>query len=442
MASSFKGPSFLTFHGKKYDPTFDWHEEDRLLQDPRTHAPYRHVDTKGAIWTMLVAYGILTVYGKMFIGMCMGKLCDVEKSAWTALSRSIKNIINEAVFGTFFEALLSPETHEYKDLQLLLALAENFWDTTCTFHFPCIGEVMLTPYDFSVITDLRLGGERILVNDSFTPVELKKLLSVVPSRMRSNNIPLSWLCESIPHCETAAKGAHMFMLLFVGTFLCLDLGNTVNLRYLESLKRVGQIRNYDWGGMAYASQMHFMTQLSRQSLSSLVGAPFVWQVRFENFLAMCKLWEIILVCGLDYGLAFLILGFFVILQMKLDPWARCEGYAECEQALELNGCQALFECGHGRYWYIGDRVLPQVRHVHPPKTIPVPFCPSVRFADFLTDVEIAKARAGFVIPGTVGSYSEFIETFLQGCLVGRMVDVDLVEESVWMIGGLQSLART
>ena len=38
---------------------------------------------------------------------------------------------------------------------------------------------MLTLYDFSVITDLRFGGERILVNDSLTSAELKKLLGVV-----------------------------------------------------------------------------------------------------------------------------------------------------------------------------------------------------------------------------------------------------------------------
>ena len=148
------------------------------------------------------------------------------KSAWAALSPNIKNIINEAGFGTFFEALL-------------------------------------TPYDFSVITGLRLGGKRILVNDSFTSTELKKLLGVVPSKMRSNNIPLSWLYESIPQCETVAKGACMFMLLFIGTFLCPDLGNIVNMRYLESLRKIEQIQNYDWGGMTYATLMQFMTQLSR-----------------------------------------------------------------------------------------------------------------------------------------------------------------------------------
>ena len=112
------------------------------------------------------------------------------KNMWKALSPNIKNIINEAGFGTFFEAPLNQETHEYKDLQLLLTLAKRFWDTTCTFHFPSIGEVMLTPYDFSIITCLRLGGKRIRVNDSLTSTEIKKLLGVVPSRMKSKNVPL------------------------------------------------------------------------------------------------------------------------------------------------------------------------------------------------------------------------------------------------------------
>ena len=75
-------------------------------------------------------------------------------------------------------------------------------------------------YDFFVITGLRLGGKRILVNDSLNLVELKKLLGVVSSRIRINNIPLSWLCENIPQCKIVAKGARMFMLHFIGTFLC------------------------------------------------------------------------------------------------------------------------------------------------------------------------------------------------------------------------------
>ena len=139
---------------------------------------------------------------------------------------------------------------------------------------------MLTPYDFSIIIGLRLGGKRILVNDSLTSTELKKLLGVVPSRMKSNNVPLSWLYESIPQCEIVANGARMFILLFIGTFLCPDLSSTVNLHYSGSLRKIEHLRHYDWSGMAYATLMHFMTQLSRRSLSSLGGAPFVWQVIF------------------------------------------------------------------------------------------------------------------------------------------------------------------
>ena len=96
---------------------------------------------------------------------------------------------------------------------------------------------MLTPYDFSVITGLRLGGERIRVNDSLTSTEIKKLLGVVPSKMKSKNIPLSWLCENILQCDTVAKGARMFMLLFIGSFLCPVLGNTINLLYLWSFEK-------------------------------------------------------------------------------------------------------------------------------------------------------------------------------------------------------------
>ena len=88
---------------------------------------------------------------------------------------------------------------------------------------------------------------------------------------------------------------------------------------------------------------------------------------------------------------------FVIFQMNFNPWAGCEGYAKCEQALELNGRQVLFECGHGKYQYLGDRVLPQVKHLYPPATIPTPPCRIVWLADFLADEEIARAHDGYFV---------------------------------------------
>ena len=110
---------------------------------------------------------------------------------------------------------------------------------------------------------------------------------------------------------------------------------------------------------------------------------------------------------------------FVIFQMKLNPWVGCEGYVECERALELNSRQVLFESGHEKYWYLNDRVLPQVEHVYPPATIPAHPCHTIRLADLLANEEIARARDGYIVVGAKGDYFEFVRDHLQGCLVGR-----------------------
>ena len=60
MASYSKGSSFLAFHGNKYHPTFDWKDDDGLLQDPKTHASYCHVDTK-------VSFSLVSLLGKMLL---------------------------------------------------------------------------------------------------------------------------------------------------------------------------------------------------------------------------------------------------------------------------------------------------------------------------------------------------------------------------------------
>ena len=123
---------------------------------------------------------------------------------------------------------------------MLLALSERFWDTTCTFHFLGTGEVVLTPYDFFVITNLRLGGERIKVNDFLTLKEIKRLLGVVvPSKLKSKNVSLMWLYEDIKSYKIVAMNTRMFMLFFIGTFLCLELGSTMRWRYLWSLRDIG-----------------------------------------------------------------------------------------------------------------------------------------------------------------------------------------------------------
>ena len=99
--------------------------------------------------------------------------------------------------------------------------------------------MMLTPYDFSAITGLKLGGERIKVNDSITLAQIRGLLGVMPPKIKSKNVPLMWLYSNIDKCEIIAIDTRMFILLFIGTLLRLDLGSTVNLHYLWSLRDSG-----------------------------------------------------------------------------------------------------------------------------------------------------------------------------------------------------------
>ena len=105
-------------------------------------------------------------------------------------------------------------------------------------------------------------------------------MGALPPKIRSKNVPLMWLYSNIDNCQTIETNTHMFMIIFIGTLLCPDLGSTVSLRYLWSLRDIGQIKNYDWSDMAYVTFLHFITQLSWCRLSSLRGVPFVWQVRF------------------------------------------------------------------------------------------------------------------------------------------------------------------
>ena len=96
----------------------------------------------------------------------------------------------------------------------------------------------MTPYDFLAIAGFKLSGERIEVINSISLVEIKGLLGVMPPKVRSKNVPLMWLYSNIDKYETIATGTHMFMLLFIGSLLYPNLGSTVSLRYLRSLRDI------------------------------------------------------------------------------------------------------------------------------------------------------------------------------------------------------------
>jgi len=115
-------------------------------------------------------------------------------------------------------------TTKYKGLQLIMALSEWFWDTTCIFHFPAISEVMLTPYDFSVITGLKLGGERVEGHDTISSTKADDYLGVNPPRVSGNNVSLMWLYFNIEKSKSVDTGTQIFMLFFIWSLCVLTWG--------------------------------------------------------------------------------------------------------------------------------------------------------------------------------------------------------------------------
>ena len=71
-------------------------------------------------------------------------------------------MVDRAGFGGFMR-LLEKSTN---DLVHVYALAERWWDSTNTFHLP-FGEMTMTPYDFSMITWLKVGGDRLVMDIPF-----------------------------------------------------------------------------------------------------------------------------------------------------------------------------------------------------------------------------------------------------------------------------------
>ena len=104
------------------------------------------------------------------------------------------------------------------------------------FHFLGIDEVMLTPYDFSVITGLKLAGERIEGQDTISLTEVKDYLGVNPPRVSGNIVSLMWLYSNFEKCKNVETGTQMFVLVFIGSLLCPGLGSIVSLHYLWSLR--------------------------------------------------------------------------------------------------------------------------------------------------------------------------------------------------------------
>ncbi|KAI8012885.1 Protein MAIN-LIKE 2 [Camellia lanceoleosa] len=81
----------------------------------------------------------------------------VARDWYAELPDAVLQIVDEAGFGIFCRGLSQLTICR----PLLAALVERWWDTTNSFHFSVAGDMTMTPYDFSMLTGIGVGGDPI-----------------------------------------------------------------------------------------------------------------------------------------------------------------------------------------------------------------------------------------------------------------------------------------
>ncbi|XP_028068481.1 protein MAINTENANCE OF MERISTEMS-like [Camellia sinensis] len=177
-------------------------------------------------------------------------------------------IIDKAGFGLFCVGLSCLITSRF----LLGTLVEKWWDTTNSFHFSTVEDMTMTPYDFSMLTDIEVRGRPIPYDTDIGEWEAAwiYLLGTRPPLFRLGTVWYNWFADhfretqpkTLEEIEQHTRGFQMFLF---GTTLFADRVNTVGLYLLSALVDLSQVRHYDWGGVGLATLYNYMSLTSHRS---------------------------------------------------------------------------------------------------------------------------------------------------------------------------------
>ncbi|KAF5180551.1 hypothetical protein FRX31_029862 [Thalictrum thalictroides] len=87
--------------------------------------------------------------------------------------------IKEIIRATLFSTLLIFEQGN-ADNQILFALLQRWWPTTHTFHLP-VGEVGITPLDFTMLSGLTVGQGEIVPYNNEYDIGFEQTISLFPT---------------------------------------------------------------------------------------------------------------------------------------------------------------------------------------------------------------------------------------------------------------------
>ncbi|KAF5931800.1 hypothetical protein HYC85_027971 [Camellia sinensis] len=367
------------------------------------------------------------------------------------LPDAVQRIVDRAGFGTFCRGLSRLSTCR----PLLAALAERWWDTTDSFHFSATRDMTMTPYDFSMLTGIGVGGDPIPFDtdmDEWTAAQVH-LLGEAPPLARPGFVRYSWFEvqfrvqpvleeEAQMSPEDEERYARGFLMFLFGTTIFADRANTVPLCLLSALVDVRDILHYDWGGAALATLYGYMSSASRGSGQLLGGYWRAWELWVYAYfprLAPVPVAEPPL--AVPFSSRFdgrctrrprETFGFFrryfdtiTPAEITWRPWASLPSAmrGRFPGAEETSRFRILLEGPVCRAWYLGEHFLRQTRGL-PEQILPAHPPAEMRETEGLTteqldDYSIGWEEAGF--RGT-GDYQEYVRTYLMRPLSGRRVE--------------------
>ncbi|XP_058217462.1 protein MAINTENANCE OF MERISTEMS-like [Rhododendron vialii] len=295
------------------------------------------------------------------------------------LPERVRALVDAAGFKPFILTLTAVKS----DHALLTALAERWWDSSNTFHFP-IGEMIVTSLDFAALTGLRVGGEPI-------PFD---------SGIHRDTEALGWFLGQVPkggaetvHYEQfkrylqrrvsvseqeVEQMARAYLLYLFGATLYLNKRATMHLSYLPALRNLHTASRYNWGGTTFGVCYGFMGEFSRGKKAT-TGYWRVWELwayevlkmyPLENKCPDLRMLPRAMIWGpLHRGkkksrgslLAFRsYLDELSGIQVEWNPWSNVEPEPEyLARSRVVIVSRVLLESAFGWQWYLGDRVTRQ-----------------------------------------------------------------------------------
>ncbi|XP_062085292.1 protein MAINTENANCE OF MERISTEMS-like [Humulus lupulus] len=194
--------------------------------------------------------------------------------------------VRERVRVTGLQPLVDGLNRADMDVPLMQALAKKWWDTTHTFIFEQLGEMTITPKDFSAITGIPVYGRPIKIIDKHIHRKkdtIRRLLGRPLAFVNQRRVDINWLYQSYKNMSTTTEEdidilSRVFILALLGGTLFARANDMVHLFYLPSLDCIEDINNFNWGGSGLAFCYQQMDDLCRQNTRKIGGLWKAWEV--------------------------------------------------------------------------------------------------------------------------------------------------------------------